>query len=122
MYSVVHGRSAELCTPFGEFIYRAQNLELYALGMDMIFIESYPVLMATKEKAMLDTLAQHALNASKLSGETIFEYVVQNLRIEPSSLTTLSLKKLKPLAFRYRNFGPRKLYAHLEILQNRLTT
>ena len=111
--SVVDGRSASYLTASTRFRYHAQSRPLFALGMSMIFIDQFPVPIATPEKALLDTLADVKLKAHKIEPSEILEYVVDGLRIEYEDLKQLSINKMKKIACLYRNLGPQKLVNEL---------
>ena len=117
MYSVTKARAREVTTPLGSFVYRSQATELYSAGMSMIFVDDIPVLIASKEKALLDTMAQQNLETRDLTPEGIYEYALQHLRMDSTDLLSLSCRKLKTLAFHYRNHAPRKLYTQIAKLK-----
>lgn len=118
--SVVSGRPLSFDTPYGSFEYRSQGTALYSSGMSLIYRGDISVLIASREKAVLDTLARHDLVTGELSDEAVFDYVVQGLRIDAVDLTALSMVKLKRLATHYRNHGPRKLVTHLVDLKKKV--
>jgi hypothetical protein len=121
IYSVAKGRPLEITTPLGSFAYRSQSTELYSGGMSMVFIDENPVLIASKEKALLDTIAHRNLSTHGLTAESVYEFVLQDLRVESKDLLSLSCSKLKKLSFLYRNHAPRKLYDHIVKLKQRKT-
>lgn len=83
----------------------------------MASINNNSFLIASKEKALLDTLAQHGLSTGGLSGRDIYDYVVESLRIEPSHLLSLSCRELKKIACHYRSRAPQKLYEEINKLK-----
>lgn len=108
--SVVDGRPAQFSTTHGEFVYHSQSRPLFARGMGLeIKAGQQPVLIAIREKALLDTLALAKLPALQSTPEAILEYVIDGLRIDQDVLLKLSRKNLHLLAPLYRNHAPRKL-------------
>lgn len=114
IYSVVSGRPLEIDTSVGSFIYRSQSKTLYSLGMSMTHIDKNSFLIASKEKALLDTLAQHKLSTTTLSNSDVYQYVIESLRVEPSELLNLSCRELKKISKLYRNHAPRKLSQEID--------
>lgn len=112
--SVVDGRPAVFDTPVGRFEYHSQARPLFARGMSLVFLGERPCPIASREKALLDTLARHQLQGATLDAAQVLAYVHDSLRIEEESLTTLSIRKLSRLAPLYRNWGPRRLVEALE--------
>ena len=119
VFSVTQSRSLRIKTTLGVLTYRSQSTDLYAKGMSMEYIDRGPILIASKEKALLDTLSQHKLKANKLPEKEIYEYVVESMRVDTDELFSLSIMKLKKLAYLYRNFAPRKLVNHIVDLKKR---
>ncbi len=117
VFSVTQSKPLRIKTTFGDLAYRSQSTELYAAGMSLMFVDNNPILIASKEKALLDALAQHKLKASGVVEKEIYEYVVEGMRIEVDELFSLSMIKLKKLAYLYRNFAPRKLVNHISQLK-----
>lgn len=113
VYSVTSHRAIRFETTVGDFEYRSQSTELYSKGLSMFFYEEIPFQMASKEKALCDTISQCGLMAKSLTGRDIFLYAVNSLRIEPDLILNLSLSKIKKMAFDYRNHAPRKLYQYI---------
>jgi hypothetical protein len=111
--SVVDGRPASYLTASTRFRYHSQSRQLFAMGMSMVFIDTFPVPIATPEKALLDTLADTRLKAQKIEPSEILEFVVDGLRIEYEDLKQMSINKMKKIARLYRNHGPQKLVYEL---------
>jgi hypothetical protein len=111
--SVVDGRPASFQTPWGDYLYHSQERALFSLGMGLIFLDDDPIPMAIPEKALLDTLANHKLQASSLSNKDVYDFAIEGLRIDADELKSLSLKKMKSMAFLYRNHAPKKFLAYL---------
>lgn len=114
--SVVDGRPAVFDTPVGRFEYYGQARPLFASGMSLVFLEDRPCPMASREKALLDTLARQGLLAATLEAEQVLSFVYDALRIEEATLAKLSIRKLRRLAVQYRNHGPRRLVEAIEAL------
>jgi predicted transcriptional regulator of viral defense system len=111
--SVVDGRPLDIHTPVGNFSYLSQSRALFALGLDLQIAPSRVLSIASREKALLDTLARANLRTVSSSPKDLLEYVVDGLRVDESDLKTLSLQKLRSMAPLYRNLAPRKLVAAL---------
>lgn len=111
--SVVDGRSASFATPVGLYQYHQQQRSLFALGMSMQRLETRSYLIATREKAVLDTLSRAQLKAAALSPTDVLAFALDSLRIDREMLQTLSPAKLSKMAISYRNLAPRKLAAAL---------
>lgn len=113
IYSVTQDRPYKYETPLGFYIYRSQSISLYAMGMSMVRVGDFPILIANKEKALLDSLSQLALKTKDYTSQDMLAYVVESMRIEFEDIRSMSLKKIKKLAYQYRNHAPRKLYEAL---------
>jgi hypothetical protein len=115
--SVADGRHLTIENKVGRFIYHSQNRKLFARGMSASTLGGRSFLIASKEKAILDTLAWKNLPAADLPGKEIFEFVTRDLRIDGDELRLLSIAKLKNLAKHYRNFAPKKLAQYMSQLR-----
>lgn len=94
--SVTTGRSRKFSTPIGSFFYCHLPLAKYAIGMNLIQLDDYhSILIATPEKALLDQIYFSQGLAGKIDMERYFQ---DDLRIEESSLKTLSLNQLNMIA------------------------
>ena len=111
--SVVDGRPTEMQTPAGIYSYISQSRTLFALGRDLEITPDRALSIASREKALLDTIARANLRSVSAHPKDVLEYVIDGLRIEESDLKTLALRKLKQLAPLYRNLAPRKLVTAL---------
>lgn len=107
--SVVDGRPVTYNTPVGLFRYYSQCRSLYAAGVTLEIGEEHTLHIATKEKAVLDTLDRAKLKARMMSPEKVLEYVVDGLRIDYDQVKKLSRRKIKKMSSMYRNLGPRRL-------------
>lgn len=111
--SVVDGRAGTLVAGDITYSYSSQNRKLYSLGMSLEFIGGHPIPIASREKAVLDTLAKAKLLTANLTGKDIFNFLVDGLRIEETQLKRLSLNKLREMAPLYRNRAPALLVEEL---------
>ncbi|MGI6394704.1 MAG: type IV toxin-antitoxin system AbiEi family antitoxin domain-containing protein [bacterium] len=109
--AVTNKRNKVFDTPLGRFSYRYINTSLYPEGIDLIELdETHNVLIASKEKAVADTLyfADRFQNTNELKS-----YLFDSLRIGQSEVKKLSVNKIKRLA---------KIYGgNILILQKYLT-
>ena len=85
---------------------RHQARELYAAGMSSTIYEGRNLLIASPEKAVLDTLAWARINTKASSQKDIFEYACESLRIEAQDIMKLSSQRLKKLGPLYRMRAP----------------
>ena len=115
--AVVDGRSAAFNTPEGQYVYRSQHRELFALGMTLEVRPHDTLAIANPEKALLDTLSSAKLQAAVSSPRQILEYVTDGLRIDVDVLARLSLKKIDTMAKLYRNHAPMRLAEALATLR-----
>ncbi len=104
----------------GEFIYTQQRADLFAEGMDIITLEADKRLyIASKEKAVLDTISRSNAQFSKWSVEDMIGFLENDLRIEFSELLSLRKTKLKRLARYYRSKGPGLLLSALTVCEKK---
>lgn len=115
--SVVDGHPIKFETPVGQYLYISQSRKLFALGMGMVTRGERAFLIATKEKALLDTASRAQLKTKNLTNQEVLDFVIQGLRVESDSLKELSIEKMKGMAILYRNLAPRKLVAAIESLK-----
>ena len=115
--SVVDGRAGSLLAGTIRYSYSSQNRKLYSLGMSLEFIEDHPIPIASREKAVLDTLAKARLITADLTDKEIFDYLSDSLRIDEDALMALSLSKLEAMAPLYRNMAPTKFVNELARLK-----
>ena len=113
IYSVTQNRTYNYKTYQGYYTYSSQNISLYSIGMSMERVAGYSVLIANREKALFDAISKHELKAKDYLVHDLLAYVIDSMRIELEDLRSLSLKKMKKLAYQYRNHAPRKLYEAL---------
>ena len=87
-------------TPVGTFLYKSVPDTVYHKGITRKEENSHPYLIATAEKALLDTLYQHrSINTiSQLS-----DLIYKDLRLDTSVISELDIKALEEIAFLYGN-------------------
>ncbi len=86
-------------TPLGPFLYRAIPRAVYPYGITRQQEGDNPFLIATKEKALCDTLSKiRGVSSMKAFMSMLFD----NLRIDREELSTLNLKDMAFLAPLYR--------------------
>jgi len=92
-------KSRRFDTPVGSFLYKNIPRAAYPYGITRIEEGNNPFLIATKEKALCDTL-------SKISGVTSIKALAvrlfENLRIEREELSAINLKDIALLAPLYK--------------------
>jgi predicted transcriptional regulator of viral defense system len=114
MTSITPNRDKEFETPLGVFTYRRLSPAKYAIGIDQVWIDDlHPVLIASAEKALCDTLVLQAKPNFK-SAKEIQELLVDDLRIDHEKLKGLDLKKLRQITQVYKKDSLAKLLGHLE--------
>lgn len=114
--SVVDGRYVTYATPMGTFTYRPQTGALYAAGMSLGRSGDDTFLIASPEKALLDTLAHARLKAQSMTPDGIKDYIIAGLRVDEDVLASLSAKKITRLAKLYHNKAPAKLAAAVTMM------
>ena len=97
--SLAKNKRKEFRTPVGTFVYHSVAPGLYPYGVTRREEEGNPFLIATKEKALCDTM-------SKLKGLTgkssLEELLYEDLRMEEEDILTLSLSDIEFLVPLYR--------------------
>lgn len=102
MTSITPNRDKEFTTPLGIFTYRRLAMPKYAEGIDQIWVDDrHPVLIATPEKALCDTLLLSA-KPELTSIEDALEFLTKDLRIDRQRLRALSIPRLRRIAQVYR--------------------
>lgn len=117
--SVTTARTHTLKIEAGVFVYHAQSSNLYSQGMTLLPHQGIMLPIATREKALLDTLASYNLAAMKMEDLDILRFVTESLRLDIDDINALSLKKIKSLATNYRNKAPLKLWRALSHARRR---
>ena len=101
--SVTTGRSRKFFTPVGLFTYHKIPLEAFRIGMDRVDMgDDRAFLMATCEKALADKL--HASRGFDIRTQRdLYDYLENNLRIDPAVLRDLDPTALDEMARAYRS-------------------
>ena len=94
-------RKKHYATPIGEFIYHTLSPRKFSIGVTWEAIDEYShFLIATKEKALADTLAQMKPFASH---EELREYLVDGMRIDLIDLKELRHSLFQEITDVYQN-------------------
>jgi hypothetical protein len=105
--------SKTFSTPVGTFVYRRQPRRRYAASFTRVEIDAKrSFLVATKEKALVDTIADRDIETA---GEV--RNLLQGLRIDESELHALKPKVLSTLAERFGTSAVAALAALVEELR-----
>ncbi len=101
--SVTCAKSRSFVTPVGRFTYWAVPLEYYRTGIDIVEIsEKRSFLLATREKALADTL-YHDRGASIGTRRELEGYLFDNLRLDPGALRELNPDRMHEIASHCRS-------------------
>ena len=101
---VLRGRSTRFRTPIGIFSYRTQgSVELFSQGMTQVTIGNRSCLMATPEKAILDTLAYRDIEYHQMTQSEFHEFVIDGLRFDEDVLQSLDIEYLQAMSVFYRS-------------------
>ena len=99
--SVCLGRSRSFRTPVGVFSYASIKREAYSDGFDIVDLpDGRTFLMATREKALVD-LIEVRRNVPIRSRKDMAERLVEDLRIEESTLLSLDIERIEYFATLY---------------------
>jgi len=114
--SVTSKKDKSFTTPLGEFTYRYLSIPKYSIGVTQKLFDSYhPVLIATPEKALAD---MGALETPRVKNQAeMQEHLLENLRIDESTLQQLSLTELERIALEYRSSHVTLLFKVVKRLQ-----
>lgn len=109
--SVTCGRSREFSTPAGAFTYRSIPLQAFRTGMDRVeTADGRSFLIAIPEKALADKIVgERGIGVG--TQKELFDYLVQDLRIDPSALRDLNPERLAEISEHYRSRRVRLLGA-----------
>jgi hypothetical protein len=101
--SVTCGRSRSFDTPVGTFSYRMIPLEAFRTGMDRVEQDAgRSFLIAIPEKALADrVVAERGAGITTL--KDLHDYLLTNLRIDPTALSELDPARLLEIAGHYRS-------------------
>lgn len=105
--SVVDNRQLRIEAGGHLFIYRSQARDLFAAGMTAVNLNGRNVLIATREKAVLDTVAWYGVNTRHITQSQLFGEICSSYRLDTEDLLKLSRKYLNALAPMYRSRAPR---------------
>lgn len=101
--SVTCGRSRTFDTPVGTFSYRAIPLKAFRTGMNQVETDGgRHFLIAIGEKALADRVVAER-GAGITSQKELHDYLLTNLRIDPSGLRSLDSARLAEIAGHYRS-------------------
>jgi len=95
--SVTTGRSKEFRTPFGVFTYQGLPVKRYCEGIGWEAGGGCPFFIASPEKALVDKVWCDKGFPGRGPGD-MGRYLIEELRIEESSLRHLSLDRLRAIA------------------------
>ena len=117
--SVVDGRPKVQNTPIGRYEYYSQSRALYSAGATSRTESDRAYLIATREKALLDTLERRKLKSKEIVQGQLIEFVIDGLRVDEYELEKLSAKKLLQIASFYRNLAPKNFVEELVKLKQK---
>lgn len=101
--SVTCAKTRSFLTPVGRFTYWAVPLEYYQVGIDVVEInEERSFLLATQEKALADKVYRDRGVAIGTARE-LEEYLLGNLRLDPSAIAELDPGRMNEIARRCRS-------------------
>lgn len=110
--SVCFKRVKHFKTPVGEFIYQCINPSHFAVGITWESIdENSHFLIATKEKALADTVA---LQKPFPNMEELLAYLVEGMRIDDNDILALRAPLMRDIASLYQNANVSFLCSILE--------
>jgi hypothetical protein len=106
-------RHRSFTTPIASYEYFHQQAELYAAGMDLIFVDDdTPLLIATQEKALCDALARRS-EQYHAKDSTFMGQVLSGLRIDRDTLRRLDVAHIRDLAELSSSKAPALLHNYL---------
>ena len=101
--SVTCGRTRKFSTPVGLFIYRMIPLGAFRSGMNRIELEGgHSFLIAIPEKALADKIC-YDRGTGIQTQKHLYDYLINDLRIDHMALKELNPKHLAEIAHRYRS-------------------
>lgn len=99
--SACYRRCKQFSTPVGDFVYYYVNPSKYTSGIKLQSIDDNTYfLIATKEKALADYIARIKPFETK---ESLFEYIIEGMRIDSKDLFELKPILLEEIAKTYKN-------------------
>lgn len=93
-------KTKEFINDFGDFYYEDINEDAYPYGVDVIQLEGYSIMIASREKALLDTLSKIKIDENE---ETMEELLFDDLRIDEIEFDNLDKEKLIELSYHYKS-------------------
>lgn len=99
-------KTKEFINDFGDFYYEDINEDAYPYGVDVIQLEGYSIMIASREKALLDTLSKINIDENE---ETMEELLFDDLRIDEIEFDNLDKEKLIELSYHYKSKTVKKL-------------
>lgn len=93
-------KTKEFSNDFGDFFYEDVTEAAYPYGVDMIQLEGYSIMIASREKALLDTLSKIHISENE---ESIEELLFDDLRIDEIEFDNLNKEKLIELSYYYKS-------------------
>lgn len=108
MTSMATKRNKYFATPLGDFAYAYLNQSRFTLGVEWVALrEDAHVLMASPEKALADCVAKQT-SIKKIADMRV--HLLENMRIDETSLLALNQTRLAHIAKVYHNKGVTLLY------------
>jgi len=101
--SVTPKKNKTFDTPIGRFTYRYLSAAKYPHGIEQIWVDSaHPVLIATPEKALCDYVVLNDVPNIN-SPDSAREFLVADLRIDPTQLERFDIRRLTHLNKHYKS-------------------
>ncbi|RTL40609.1 MAG: hypothetical protein EKK48_15220 [Candidatus Melainabacteria bacterium] len=101
--SVTPKKNKTFDTPIGRFTYRYLSAAKYPHGIEQIWVDSaHPVLIATPEKALCDYVVLNDVPNID-SPDSAREFLVADLRIDPTQLERFDIRRLTHLNKHYKS-------------------
>ena len=102
--SVTTKRNRQFNTPLGRFTYTHARAACYSVGVtQLIMDERHPVLIATPEKALVDTLMLSGRGIDPQSAEELRQFLLEDLRLDEGALSSMDRTRLLEVANLVRN-------------------
>lgn len=96
--SVCLTRHTRITTEAGDFEFMAQTHELFSASHTLEFRQGYSVRIATREKALLDTISRMRIRATSMTEDDARRFVIEGLRVEEDTIHSLSIRELRRLS------------------------
>ncbi|MCX6127860.1 MAG: hypothetical protein NTX25_02200 [Proteobacteria bacterium] len=101
--SVTTHRGTSFANAVGLFQFHNQTVEIYSSSYTLEQREGYFIRIATREKALLDSISRMRVRATQMTKEEALRLAIEDLRVDESSLSSLSIRELRRLAPLYRS-------------------